>query len=68
MPKIIIDQNVTLKLLSNIKPEKAPGPDEINPIILKELREEIASIIQLLFQKKISTGKMSTYWTMLAKF
>ena len=40
-----------LKLLSNLKPDKAPGLDGIRPIILKELRGEIAPVIQPLFQK-----------------
>ena len=31
-----------IKLLSNLKPGKAAGPDKIRPLILKELRNEIA--------------------------
>ena len=56
MSEINIDLKGILKLLSNLKPDKAPGPDGIKPIILKELREEIAPVIHLLFQKSISTG------------
>ena len=63
MPEIIIDLKGILKLLSNLNPDKAPGPDRIKPIVLKELREELAPIIQLLFQKSISTGKIPTDWT-----
>ena len=63
MPEIIIDLKGILKLLSNLNPDKAPGPDGIKPIVLKELREELAPIIQLLFQKSISTGKIPTDWT-----
>ena len=51
------------QLLSNLNPDNAPGPDRIKPIVLKELREELAPIIQLLFQKSISTGKIPTDWT-----
>ena len=57
-----IDLKGILKLLSNLKPDKAPGPDGIRPIILKELREEIAPVIQLHFQKSISTGKIQSDW------
>ena len=63
MPEIIIDLKGILKLLSNLNPDKAPGPDGIKPIVLKELREELAPNIQLLFKKSISTGKIPTDWT-----
>lgn len=33
-----------LKLLKNLKPGKAAGPDRLRPLLLQELREEIASI------------------------
>ena len=38
MPEINIDLKGILKRLSNLKPDKAPGPDGIKPIILKELK------------------------------
>ena len=37
-----------LKLLKNLKPGKAAGPDRLKPVLLKELREEIAPIIQVI--------------------
>ena len=63
MSEIIIDLKGVLKLFSNLNPDKAPGTDGIKPIVLKELREELAPIIQLLFQKSIFTGKIPTDWT-----
>ena len=42
MPEIKIDENGILKVLSNLKVDKAAGPDDIKPIVLKELRKEIA--------------------------
>ena len=63
MAEINIDLKGILKLLSNLKPDKAQGPDGIKPIILKELREEIAPVIHLLLQKSISTGKIPSGWT-----
>ena len=63
MPEINIDLKVILKLLSNLNPDKAQGPDDIRPIIMKELREEIAPVIQLLFKKSISMGKIPSDWT-----
>ena len=62
MPEFNIDQNGILKLLSKLKPDKAAGPDGIKPIGLKELREEITPVIQLLFQKSLSTDNIPTDW------
>ena len=38
MPDFGIKLNDITKLLSNLQPDKAAGPDEIRPIVLKELR------------------------------
>ena len=51
-----------LKLLKNLKPGKAAGTDRLKPILLKELREEIASIIQVFFERSIKTGKLPSEW------
>ena len=51
------------KLLSNLRPNKAVGPDEIRPIVLKELRSEIAPIIQLIFERSLATGEVPSDWT-----
>ena len=51
-----------LKLLKNLKPGKAAGPDRLKPILLKELCEEIAPIIQVIFERSIQTGKLAAEW------
>ena len=51
-----------LKLLRNVKPEKAAGPDKLKSILLKELSEEIAAIIQVIFERYIDTGKLPAEW------
>ena len=48
MPEISIDLNGVPKLLSNLKPDKAARYDEIKPLVLQELRHEMAPIICLL--------------------
>ena len=45
MPEINIDLNGVLKLLSKLYPGKAAGSDLNKPIVLKELRVEIAPVI-----------------------
>ena len=47
-----------IKFLKNLKPGKAAGPDRLKPILLKELSEEIAPIIQVIFERSLQTGKL----------
>ena len=56
MPEITIDLNGIVKLLSNLKPDKAAGLDEIKPSVRKELRNEIAPVIQVIFKRSLATG------------
>ena len=51
-----------LKLLKNLKPGKAAVPDRLKPILLKELCEEIAPIIQVIFERSIQRGKLPAEW------
>ena len=44
MPEIYISENGLMKLLQNLKPGKAAGPDKLKPLLLRELREEIDPI------------------------
>ena len=63
MPDINIDTKGINKLLSNLKSDKAAGPDQIKPVVLKELRDEISPIIQVLFQKSLNTGQVPKDWS-----
>ena len=58
MPDLCINLNGISKLLSNLQPDKAGGPDEIQPIVLKGLQSEISSIIQLIFERLLATGEV----------
>ena len=51
-----------LKLLENLKPGKAAGPDRLKPLLLRELREEIATILQVIFDLSLQTGKLTVDW------
>ena len=44
MPDIIISEAGISKLLKNLDPRKAAGPDKIKPVVMQELREELAPI------------------------
>ena len=51
------------KLLSEIQPHKACGPDEIPNIVLKNCSKQLAPGITALFQKSIDTGELPKDWT-----
>ena len=51
MLEIIISENGLLKLLRNLKPGKAAGPDKLKSLLLRELREEIAPILKIIYQR-----------------
>ena len=50
------------KLLQNIKPNKASGPDNIPCRLLKELASEIAPCLSLIFQQSLDTGQLPQDW------
>ena len=54
--------NGVLKLLSNLKPDKAAGTDSIKPVVLKQLKTDIAPVISLLFEKTLQTGQLPSDW------
>ena len=56
MPDLTISANGIIKLLQNLKPDKALGPDHIKPLLLKNLSTEIAPILQVLFTKSVEEG------------
>ena len=50
------------KLLFNLKPWKAPGPDNITPRVLQELADDIAPILTIIYQSSIDTGTLPSDW------
>ena len=62
MLEIKIDLNGVLKLLSNLKHDQAAGPDSIKPVVLKQLKTEIAPVICHLFEKTLQTGHIPDDW------
>ena len=50
------------KLLKNLKPCKAPGPDKIYPRVLKELASEIAEPLYVIFKESLRQSVIPTDW------
>ena len=62
MPDIHITQKGVEKLLTNLNPNKATGPDGLSPRILKELSSQIAPILTKIFQMSLETGEIPDDW------
>ena len=62
MPEIEISTVGVEKLLKNLNPAKAPGPDGISARVLKELSHEIAPSLAMIFRQSYDTGKIPSGW------
>ena len=61
-PDLIISENGILKLLQKLNPNKAAGPDNIRPKVLKELATNIAPILHIIFGVSLDTGVVPRDW------
>ena len=62
MSEIHIAERGVLKLLQNLKADKATGPDSIPAYILKSAATEIAPLLTKLFQVSIDSGLVPNDW------
>ena len=62
MPPIQITVRVLEKLLKELKPNKAQGPDNIPARIMKEMASRIAPTLTIIFQKSINSGNPPSDW------
>ena len=57
-----VHNNWVQKLLQNLNPHKASGPDNIPSRLLKETAAEIAPALTLLFQSSLQQGEVPENW------
>ena len=50
------------KILEKLKPEKAQGRDGMHPRVLKELHQELALPLYILFRKTLDEGTLPNAW------
>ena len=60
---ISVSLNGIVKLLKDLSPHKAAGPDQIKPLVLQRLRDVIAPILQVIFQRSLDTGRVPKDWS-----
>ena len=61
IPQVVIQVEGITKLLHNLNPSKAGGPDEIPAGVLKNLATEVSPILTALFKQLIHTGNLPTH-------
>jgi hypothetical protein len=62
MQDLNITENGIAKLLSNLNPYKATGPDSITSRVLRELSTDIAPILKIIFKRSYDTGDLPDIW------
>ena len=62
MEPITISRDCVYKLIKNINPSNATGPDTIGGRVLKENIDICTDILTLLFTKSLETGKVPSDW------
>jgi hypothetical protein len=62
MSPLHVTENGVYKLLKNLNPNKAAGPDAMKPRILMECAQEIAPIFTFLFNQSLSSGVIPADW------
>ena len=62
MPKFEINVQGVTKLLEGLNCGKAPGPDELPNLILKNAANEISPFLKIIFDQSLQTGKLPDDW------
>ena len=64
MNEIKVTVSGVTKLLKNINPSKACGPDGLHPHVLKELANEISPVFSHIFRQSLNQGKIPSDWSL----
>ena len=64
MPHIKVTTKGVKSLLQKLNPKKAIGPDLVPTRILKDYADDIAPILQLIYQQSLDTGVVPDDWKM----
>ena len=62
VPAFVIDSEGVRKLLANLKPHTACGPDDLPAYLLKEVSSELAPSLSLLFNTSLKEGRIPCAW------
>lgn len=57
-----LSTEAVLKKLQGLSPDKAPGPDKMHPLLLKECAVAVAEPLSLIYRRSFTEGVLPTDW------
>ena len=57
-----IDEEDVKKLLKNLEPFKAPGPDSLHPYLIKQLADQLAEPVTIIYKLSLKEGVIPSDW------
>ncbi|KAK3089529.1 hypothetical protein FSP39_004304 [Pinctada imbricata] len=62
MSALVVEKDDDIKMLGKLRQDKSPGLDCLHPMFLKELSEEIAIPLQIIFNKSLQEKEVPSDW------
>jgi hypothetical protein len=59
---IVITQQKVEASIDRLKKDSAPGPDQIRPRLLKELKKQVSKPLSIIFRKSLDRGEVPKEW------
>jgi hypothetical protein len=62
MDTITVDEETVMHKLNKLNTSKSPGPDNLHPMLIFHLREQLALPLSLIFTKSLEEHKLPAQW------